>query len=145
MTETRDILLLVLPAVTCTYTSTQPCTHTNLKSLHCHAGSPCPIPVRIYTLMHTHNSHLHRPVTQALCIHPHSTHPVYTHNCKQASKRTHTHTQSKGLDSASPMSLILPSPTNISLALQSPRSLPFPVAFLLHTQLTVLEGSQGER
>lgn len=49
-------------------------------------------PCTMYTRMHTHNSHLHRPVTQALCTHPH----MYT-PCIHTIALTHTH--SKGLHS----------------------------------------------
>lgn len=49
MTETQNILLLVLHAVICTekITHTHVYTHTaNLKSINCDPGSPCPMPAR---------------------------------------------------------------------------------------------------
>lgn len=57
-----------------------------------------------------------------------------------------SHTHSKGLDSCLSNLLILPSPPESPPALQSAKSLTFPLAFLpCHTQLVALEGSQGGR
>lgn len=44
-------------------------------------------PCTMYTHMHIHNSHLHRPVAQALCTHPH----MYT-PCVHTQLHSHTHT-----------------------------------------------------
>lgn len=142
MTETQDILLLMLHAMTCTGNTAHTGVHTQSKPGKCTLRSwvsrshPC----TMYTRMHTHNSHLHTPVTQALCTHPH----MYT-PCVHTQLHSHTYT-ARAWTPASPISLILPSPTESLPALQCPTSLTFPLAFLpCPTQLATLEGSQGER
>ena len=97
-------------------------------------------PCTMYTRMHTHNSHLHRPVTQALCTHPH----MYT-PCIHTQLHSLTHT-ARACTPTSPTSLILPSPTESPHILRSPKPLTFPLAFLpRHTPLAALKGSPGGR
>lgn len=137
MTETQDISLLVLHAATHTentahtvYTQSQPDKDTVRSWVS--MSHPC----MMYTRMHTHNSHLHRPVTQALCIHPHMYTPcVHT--------QLHSHTHSKGLDSRLSNLSNLALTHRILLCSPIPQILTFPSAFLsCHTQLAALKESQ---
>lgn len=133
----------MLHTVTCTENMAHTHVHTQSKPGQCTLQSwvSKSHPYTMYTRMHTHNSHLHIPVTQALCTHPH----MYT-PCVHTQSHSHTHT-ARAWTPASSTSLILPSPTESPPALQFAKSLTFPSAFIpsLHTQLAALEGSQGGR
>lgn len=142
MTETQDILLTVLHAVT--WTEHRPQAHVHAESKpdkHTpRSWASMSHPCTMYTRMHTHNSHLHRPVTQALCTHPH----MYT-PCIHTQLHSLTHT-ARACTPTSPTSLILPSPTESPPTLQSPKPLTFPLAFLpCHTPLAALKGSPRGR
>lgn len=142
MAETQDILLIVLHAVTCTEHRPQAHVHAESKpDKHTpRSWASMSHPCTMYTRMHTHNSHLHRPVTQALCTRPH----MYT-PCIHTQLHSLTHT-ARACTPTSPTSLILPSPTESPPTLQSPKPLTFPLAFLpCHTPLAALKGSPRGR
>lgn len=88
-THTQDILFLVLHAVTCSEHMPQAHVHAESKpEKHTlRSWASMSHPCTMYTRMHTHNSHLHRPVTQALCAHPH----MYT-PCIHTQLHSLTHT-----------------------------------------------------